>query len=157
MSDATFLFIEIRRSDREALAQCFGEPREVHPSRSGPAVEILVFHVNYGGTDHLEQLARAGLVFRAQHDEGADYGGSTFAACDGILAAVASPRGELMARIDAATLEIEAADLRNLRLWRDTEDRVSTAFAAAPQAAHGRPPAGGQLADLLRGISSPAA
>jgi hypothetical protein len=54
------------KSDREVLVQCFGEPLEVPRSRSSLAVEILAFQISYGGTDDLEQLAHAGLVFHPE-------------------------------------------------------------------------------------------
>jgi hypothetical protein len=55
----------------------------------------------------------------------------TFAACDGIFAEIASPRGQLMVGVHPKTLEPDALDLENLRLWRETEDRVRAVFAAA--------------------------
>jgi hypothetical protein len=133
MGDRTTLFIETLKTDRAAVVGLFGDPEEQHPSTSGPAVESLVFNqVNYGGSDLLESLAKSGVPFSACHEDGDDYHGMTFAACDGTFAATASPRGSLMVSVNAKTLEPCADDLADLRHWRDTEDRVRARFAAAP-------------------------
>ena len=132
MGDRTTLCIECLKSDREAVVKLFDDPEEEHPSTSGPAAEFLVFNqVNYGGRDDLARLATEGIAFSAHHEDGDDYHGMTFAACDGTFAETASPRGQLMVGVDAKSLEPDALDLENLRRWRVTEDRVRALFAAA--------------------------
>jgi hypothetical protein len=133
MGDRTTLYIEALKTDRAAVAGLFGDPEEQHPSTSCPAVEFLVFgQVNYGGTDLLESLAKAGVPFSAYHEDGDEYYGMAFAACDGAFAATPSPRGSLMVCVNARTLEPCADALADLRHWRDTEGRVRARFAAAP-------------------------
>ena len=134
MGDRTTLFLEILKSDRDAVTKLFGDPAEEHPSNAGPAAELLVFgQVNYGGGDLLAELAQLGIPLRARHEEGDEYGGATFAACDGTLADVSSPRGDVMVRFDTRTLEPCTEEMAALRRWRDTDDRVRAILAASPR------------------------
>ena len=132
MGDRTTLFVEVLKSDRDAVVKLFGEPAQENPDTSGPSSVFLVFdEVNYGGSDRLADLARSGVAFSARHEEGYDYWGMTFAACKGRIAEVASPFGELMVSVDGRTLEPSASELDELRRWREIEDSVRALFATA--------------------------
>jgi hypothetical protein len=136
MGDRTSLYLEVIASDRDPVVRAFGEPasedRADHPS---PTLLLTFDDVHGGGFDRLATLARAGLTFRGWHDSGDNYLAATFAACNGTLADVPMPGGNLMVRIDVATLGPLPADLAAAQRWRETDNQVLAHFAA-----HALPP-----------------
>jgi hypothetical protein len=136
MRSLTTLRIEILTADRAAVIARLGLPDEDRTCSAGPATRCLIFsRLPFDRTNDLYDLARSGAAFVAEHDGGADFLGTAFAACHGQCTETPFPGGDFMIKIDPRTCQPDPVDLSLLRRWRRTEARVRALFAAAAQPA----------------------
>jgi hypothetical protein len=94
MGDRTWLNLKCRKIDlarvteiidgpsREMIDGEYTDPFNEIMEEDGVAIEGQIYEVNYGGMDHLEEIAEAKIPFAASHGVGGDYGPAVIA-CDG--------------------------------------------------------------------------